>query len=251
MTIDLKSLIAKLDTPTRKAMESAANIALSRTHHEIDIEHVLLELLAASNGDLMRILKAYRINVDRLEFDLVGSLEHFRTGNTRNPVLSRNIVHWLEMAWLAANVNYGADKLGSGYLLLALVSDDELQRLLASSCAALKKIPVDDLKDNLPAILRATGNSSGKAKKGHGSANVVDGGVEGDANSDAAADAEEGAAIGHRHSKNTPNLDKYTIDLTALARTGFDRGFHTGATSKGLQKLTLEAAWLLAPGASI
>ena len=52
MTIDLKSLIAKLDSPTRKAMESAANVALSRTHHEIDIEHVLLELLAATDGDL-------------------------------------------------------------------------------------------------------------------------------------------------------------------------------------------------------
>ena len=51
MTIDLKSLIAKLDSPTRKAMESAANVALSRTHHEIDIEHVLLELLAATDGD--------------------------------------------------------------------------------------------------------------------------------------------------------------------------------------------------------
>ena len=54
MTINLKSLIGKLDVPTRKAMESAASVALSRTHHEVDIEHVLLELLAASDGDLLR-----------------------------------------------------------------------------------------------------------------------------------------------------------------------------------------------------
>ena len=78
MTINLKSLIAKLDTPTRKAMESAANVALSRTHHEVDIEHVLLELLAASDSELLRILKAYRIDAQRLQADLLTSLEHFR-----------------------------------------------------------------------------------------------------------------------------------------------------------------------------
>ena len=210
MTINLKSLIAKLDTPTRKAMESAANVALSRTHHEVDIEHVLLELLAAADGDLLRILKAYRIDVDRLEADLTHGLDHFRSGNTRNPVLSRNILRWLEMAWLAASVNDGADRLGSGYLLLALVSDEELQRLMASSCAALKKLPADDLKDNLPTILRAKGNKSGR---GQGAAPAQAG--EGNDETD-----EEGAAVGRIHPKNSPNLDKYTIDLTALARLG-------------------------------
>jgi type VI secretion system protein VasG len=211
MTINLKSLIGKLDTPTRKAMESAANVALSRTHHEVDIEHVLLELLAASDGDLLRILKAYHVDAQRLQADLLDSLDHFRTGNTRNPVLSRNILRWLESAWLAASVNDGAERLGSGYLLLALVTDEELQRLMASSCAALKKLPGDDLKDQLPAILRQTGHRSG----GKGTKKSTSVAGQGD---DIGED--DGAPIGHPHSKNTPNLDKYTIDLTALARAG-------------------------------
>ncbi len=199
MPLNLKSLIGKLDTPTRKAMESAANVALARTHHEVDIEHVLLELIGASDSDLLRILKAYHIDAGRLIEDLQASLERFRTGNTRNPVLSRNILRWLEAAWLGASVNYGAQHLGSAYLLLALVSDDELQRLLAASCAVLKRLPADDLKDNLPAILRH--NGSGKPSE---------------------TKAEEGntAFPGHGHPKNSPNLEKYTIDLTAQARAG-------------------------------
>lgn len=212
MTINLKSLIGKLDTPTRKAMESAANVALSRTHHEVDIEHVLLELLASSDGDLLRILKAYHVDAQRLQADLLDSLDHFRTGNTRNPVLSRNILRWLESAWLAASVNDGAERLGSGYLLLALVTDEELQRLMASSCAALKKLPGDDLKDQLPAILRQSGHRSGgkdtkKAMRMTGQG-------------DESSQDDDGAPVGHAHGKNTPNLDKYTIDLTALARAG-------------------------------
>lgn len=212
MTINLKSLIGKLDTPTRKAMESAASVALARTHHEVDIEHVLLELLAASDGDLMRILKAYQVDAQRLQADLLDSLDHFRTGNTRNPVLSRNILRWLESAWLAASVNDGAEHLGSGYLLLALVADEELQRLLASSCAALKKLPGDDLQDQLPAILRQTGHRSG----GKGTKKATVGRGQGDDISE----EDDGAPVGHAHGRNTPNLDKYTIDLTALARAG-------------------------------
>ena len=213
MTINLKSLIGKLDTPTRKAMESAANVALSRTHHEVDIEHVLLELLAASDGDLLRILKAYHVDAERLQADLLDSLDHFRAGNTRNPVLSRNILRWLESAWLAASVNDGAERLGSGYLLLALVTDEELQRLLTSSCAVLKKLPGDDLRDQLPAILRQTGHRSGG--KGGKKATGVAG--QGDETSEY---EDDGQPIGHLHGKNAPNLDKYTIDLTALARAG-------------------------------
>jgi len=102
MNTNLKALVAKLNPMTRRAVESAANVALSRTHHEIDIEHVLLEMLDKSDSDLVAILKAYSIDTARLEKDLLHGISQFRTGNTRNPVLSRNILQWLESAWLGA-----------------------------------------------------------------------------------------------------------------------------------------------------
>lgn len=201
MTTHLRSLVAKLDVSARKAMESAANVALSRTHHEVDIEHVLSELLDAPDADLLRILKAYHVDVDRLQADLEAALERFRTGNTRNPVLSRNILRWLEAAWLAGSVNYGAEALSSGLLLLALVADEELRRLLSGSCAALGRIPADDLKETLPALLR---------QKGRGAS------TGGDASTDRDADDPGKPA----KTRSAPNLDKYTIDLSAQARAG-------------------------------
>jgi len=204
MTTNLKSLVAKLDVSTRKAMESAANVALSRTHHEVDIEHVLAELLDAPEADLLRILKAYHVDVARLQEDLLAALDRFRTGNTRNPVLSRNILRWLESAWLAGSVNYGAERLGSGLLLLALVADEELWRLLSGSCAALGRIPADDLKETLPALLRQFGRGAPEAGEG--------------AAPDEACDA--GGPMNAKKTRNAPNLDKYTVDLTAQARAG-------------------------------
>ena len=91
MQTNLKSLIGKLNTPTRRALESAANQALSYTHHEVDIEHVLLALLDSADSDFLAITKAYGLNPADLEQELQSSLAQFKTGNTRNPVLSQNI----------------------------------------------------------------------------------------------------------------------------------------------------------------
>ena len=201
MNTDLKSLIGKLNPTTRHAMEAAANVALSRTHFEVDIEHVLIELLERGDSDLNAILNAYDIDPRKLEQDLRNSLGQFRTGNTRNPVLSRAIPRWLESAWLRASVDYGAPELRSAYLLLSLLEDDDVARLVNGSCTRLRKLPKEDLRDNLAHILRLS-----KEGATHPAQPVTD---------DVALSG--APATGARHS---PALDKYTIDLTAQARAG-------------------------------
>ena len=74
MKTSLKALIGKLNPLTRRAMESAVNVALSRTHHEADVEHVLVELVAMADSDCLAILKAYDIDASRFEKDLLASL---------------------------------------------------------------------------------------------------------------------------------------------------------------------------------
>lgn len=203
MNTNLKALIAKLNPTTRRAMESAANVALARTHHEVDIEHVLLELLDRADSDLVTILKAYSIDVASLQKDLLGSLDRFRTGNTRNPVLSRNIPRWLESAWLSGSVNYGATQIRSGFLVQALVADQELAHLVEGGCAALSRLSSEELRENLPQILRMS--------KENGDAPAVGAGT---------PDSQDNAACRQASGKPTPALDKYTIDLTAQAKAG-------------------------------
>jgi type VI secretion system protein VasG len=41
MNINLKGLIGKLDDTCRRALEGAAGLCLSRTHYDVDIEHLL------------------------------------------------------------------------------------------------------------------------------------------------------------------------------------------------------------------
>lgn len=204
MNTDLKALIAKLTPATRRAMETAANVALSRTHHEVDIEHVLIELLDKPETDMSAILHAYGVNKASLQADLQASLAKLRTGNTRNPVLSQNIPQWLESAWMSASVSYGEQHIRSGYLLLALVTDERIARVLNGACRALSCIPLVDLRENLPQILRLSREVANSA----------------DVASDRLADGRQGPDAEGMRPPGTPALDKYTIDLTAQAQAG-------------------------------
>ncbi len=43
MSTNLKALIDKLNDTTRRALEAAAGLCVSRTHYDIEIEHYLIE----------------------------------------------------------------------------------------------------------------------------------------------------------------------------------------------------------------
>ena len=201
MQTNLKSLIAKLNTPTRHALESAANQALARTHHEVDIEHVLLALLDSADSDFLAIAKAYGLDPADLEQELQASIAQFKTGNTRNPVLSQNIPRWLEAAWLVASVDYGAESLRSGFLLFALLADAGLARVFNGSSDSLRKLPLEELRTQLPAILRLSRETDDVPLTSVASTVRTD-------NTPSAKQIKQ------------PALDKFTIDLTREARAG-------------------------------
>ena len=48
MSLNLKSLIGKVDDATRNALEAAAGLCVSRTHYDIEIEHDLLKAIDSS-----------------------------------------------------------------------------------------------------------------------------------------------------------------------------------------------------------
>ena len=63
---NLKALLTKLNETSRGALGRASSLSLSRTNYEVDIEHWLTELLAASNTDLHRIADHFGVDTSRL-----------------------------------------------------------------------------------------------------------------------------------------------------------------------------------------
>ncbi|MDR0564779.1 MAG: type VI secretion system ATPase TssH, partial [Azoarcus sp.] len=206
-TISLKSLISRLTPTARRALEEAAGRALSRTHHEIEIEHVLLSLLDQTDNALSAALRALGADMAKLSRSLDRSLDGFRTGNTRNPVFSVWLPKWLERGWLVASADYGESTLSSLDLLLALLGDDALRETVRASAPVLLELDASKLADaDAYARLRQHGGEGSTAGVGAGAAS--------------AADAAEVPASPVTGKRGTPGLDKYTIDLTAQARAG-------------------------------
>ncbi|MBE7181536.1 MAG: type VI secretion system ATPase TssH, partial [Terriglobus roseus] len=207
MPLNLKSLIGKLNGPTRRAMEAAAGLCMSRTHYDIEIEHYLLKLLDSPDTDVPLILKQYGIDQSRLQAELTRSLDHLKTGNARSPAFSPMLLKMFSEAWSIGSIDYDAAEIRTGFTLLALLSNDELARATRDISKELQKIPVEGLRQDFSAIVSFSGEEQASLKQP----------VKGDsAGAASTANAEGGPKVPTK----TPHLDQYTVNLTANAKAG-------------------------------
>ena len=201
--LDIRSLVGKLDEQCRRALEAAAGFTLSRSHYNVEVEHWLMKLLDIGDSDLVACLKHYEIDVGRFGAELTRVLDRLKTGNTRAPALAPQIVTLIREAWVLASLAFGANRVRSGHLLAALLSDDGLAPIAREASAQLGKISPERLRADLPNITAGTAeaasatSSDGAPAAGGGAAAPGGGGPSG------------GAA-----------LDQFTIDLTARAKAG-------------------------------
>src|SRR5690348_7101527 len=142
-TIDLKQLVGRLNEPSRRALEAAAGLTLSRTHYNVEIEHWLLKLLDVADGDLPTILRHYEVDEARFRIDLGRALDRMKTGNARAPSLSPEVVECVKQAWLFGSLEQGVGRVRSGHLLWALLADETLSRRTRDASSQLLRVPAD------------------------------------------------------------------------------------------------------------
>lgn len=200
ITIDLKSLVGKLNDTTRKALEAAAGLCLSRTHYNVEIEHWFLKLLETPNSDLQAIVQKYNLNLGKIIQDFNRELDRLKSGNTRPPALSTSVVDIAKNAWMLASVEYGHPQVTSAHLLTALLLDENLRRSSEATAGELKRIAPESLHDVVLGIVGTTAESHNltAAATASGSNNAATSGTP----------------------TNTPALDKFTVNLTADAKSG-------------------------------
>jgi len=202
MKVNLKALIGRLNDTCRSALEGAAGLCLSRTNYDVEIEHLLLKLMEVADTDLARVLRQYEVNPSHLSKDITRALDRLKTGNSRTPALSPRIPQLIEDAWLLASVDFGASRIRSGHLVLALLANEDLARLAREISKEFASVSVESLRKNLADI--TAGTAEDKAAVASGAPSAVPG-----------AGGEAGAAA-----VKTQALDQYTVDLTAKARKG-------------------------------
>ena len=202
MNVNLKSLVGRLNETCRGALEAGAGLCLARTNYDVEVEHILMKLLDENDTDLHKICHHFEVNVDRLSKDINTAIDHLKSGNSRTPGLSERLPRWFQDAWLLASVDFGAARVRSGHLILALLSDDGLARMARDISKEFSHISVETLQKNLPEITAESDEARDATALGE-TAGVSGGGQ--------VADGVPG---------KTKALDQYTEDLTAKARAG-------------------------------
>jgi type VI secretion system protein VasG len=199
-TDNLRALVNKLNAASRRALEAAAGLCLSRTNRHVEIEHWLIKLLESADSDLPRIFRQYDVDSARVNRELTRALDRLKTGSDRQPTIAPEVIDWMREAWVLTSLEYGSYRIRSGFLVAALLTQQTLAFRVHASSPELAKIPGERLQKEVPQLI--AGSSEDESET---------------AGAAPAAPGEPGMpAVGSK----TPSLDQFTINLTERARKG-------------------------------
>jgi type VI secretion system protein VasG len=198
--IDLQGAVAKLNGVARRSLEGALADAMTRTHYNCEVEHWLARLVESPDNDIASIFRHFDVDPGRLSADIVGAIDRFKTGNSRAPSLSPDLVRWLREAWVLGSLQYGEGSVRTGHLLAVLLNDPDFAPQLRDLSAQFGRITGETLRRELPRIVAESAETQAQA---------------------VAAAAQPGSGGGPvKTGGPTPALDQYTVDLTDRARQG-------------------------------
>ena len=142
----------------------------------------------------------FEIDHARLVKDITRALDRLKSGNSRTPALSPRLPRLIQDAWLLASIEFEAQRIRSGHLILSLLTNDDLARLAREISKEFHQISVESLRKNFAEI---TAGSIESREASNASARTDD-------------DAQPEISAGGK----TKALDQFTVDLTAKARKG-------------------------------
>lgn len=122
ITVDIKSLLGRLNSYCTRCLEAAAGFCVSRTHYEVTVEHFLAKLLEEPQSDLPLIFRQFDLDPGRVQKAIEQTIEEFRTGNAAKPVFSPLLMELFQEAWLVASVDLDENRLRSGAILWAILN---------------------------------------------------------------------------------------------------------------------------------
>lgn len=160
--VDLKRLVGRLNRFCTRALEAAAGNCVSRTNHEVTVEHLLQALLEDPNTDIQQTLQKFEIDPGRVNKALTRDLDNLKTGNAGRPVFSPLLTTWFQNAWLIASIEHNQAEIRSVNLLQALLANPA--RLAAGDYIDLiTEIPQAELAKNLGEIVSASRETAAAA----------------------------------------------------------------------------------------
>jgi len=201
------ALFGKLNSVAYKGIEGATVFCKLRGNPYVELVHWLHQLIQASDSDLHRIFKHYTLDASRLASDITTALDALPRGATSISDFSPVIQDMIERGWVYGTLQYGESAVRTGLLMMGAVKTPNLRNALYAISAEFRKVKPDDFSDNFAKIVSGSPEDTLAASDG---SNVGGGAQPGEASGAMAP-----AQLGKQEA-----LKKFTVDLTAQARSG-------------------------------
>ncbi|MEC4774246.1 type VI secretion system ATPase TssH [Burkholderia cenocepacia] len=143
---DASHLIRRLNPHCTRALEAAASLCQTRLADEIAVEHWVLKLIEADDGDIPAILRHYDLDIDAVWDALIDVIDRMPRTLRGMPALSRQLATVIEDAWTHAVSDDADGTIRSGHLLQAIVDAPHVLRtqrawpLLSVSSAQIRRV---------------------------------------------------------------------------------------------------------------
>ncbi|WP_156292775.1 type VI secretion system ATPase TssH [Serratia oryzae] len=196
-------LLHRLNPYCAQALAAAATLCQTRGHAEITVEHWLLKLLEQGDGDISMIARRYDWDQDALWHGLLAHLERLPHQFQGKPQLSAPLEHLIQQAWLEASAQVNTDAVRSLHVLMALAATPSL--VIQSAAWPLLSLSATQLAHLLPLL---DAQSDERPAKPPGLEWPVD------------VPVQATSSIAEPNQALQAELDKFTQDLTAKARSG-------------------------------
>jgi type VI secretion system protein VasG len=201
------ALFGKLNQVGYKAIEAATVFCKMRGNPNVELVHWIHQILQLRDSDLHRIIKQFNVNPSVLAADITDSLDKLPRGSTSMTDLSSHVEEAVERGWVVATLVFGESQVRTGYLIAAILQTRGLKNALVGVSGEFNKLKYETLTDRFDEVCEGSPEAQLGAKDGF----QVGGGV---------GPGEASGAVSPAQMGKKEALAKFTVDLTAEARTG-------------------------------
>jgi type VI secretion system protein VasG len=201
--ISLETVTGKLNRVGYDAFMRSLRQAKKAGNRNVELAHWLMHLIANDRSDIALTLDHLKIDRGRALKDITDVVNSFRKNETEMPGISTHITDALDRGWHYATLFFGETQIRSGHILVACLKSLELRRALINLSRQFQPLDADRIAQDARKVWAQSDEENLRPMDGSG---LV-----------AGATAE---AAGESTARGNTALDRFSVDLTARARSG-------------------------------
>ncbi|MBN8454499.1 type VI secretion system ATPase TssH [Accumulibacter sp.] len=199
------ALFGKLNSLAYKAIEGATVFCKLRGNPYVELVHWIEQILQTQDSDLHHIVRHFELDTGKLAADMTAALDRLPRGSTSISDLSAQVENVVERGWVYGSLMYRETQVRTGHLLIGALKTSTLRNSLFAISRQFERVRADTLTDEFGRIVAGSPEELLFATDGSGRG---------------AAPGEASGAIAPAEMGKQEALKRFTVDLTAQARSG-------------------------------